>query len=180
MERFFLFLATLFVVSFLVYGVFISPEAGQLQPDVELMQRLPKSEPDNEWFKETVLSSSIPVLVDFKADWCGPCRALHKVIDEVSKTYAGEIRIVQVDVDEHNDLAYFYHADAIPMVLMFRDGKPVDGFRGLVSAKELDGFVRRNLSAPEASDSAEASGTVRPEEVESPETVEVSADEASI
>ena len=81
-------------------------------------------------FDEEVLKSNIPVLVDFNAQWCGPCKMMKAVIDEIEDT--DEYKIVSVDIDEEDELAEKYEVSSIPCLVVFKDGKEVDrnvGFR---------------------------------------------------
>jgi thioredoxin 1 len=84
-------------------------------------------------FKEKVLSSKVPVLVDFYAEWCGPCQMAAPVLDELADAGKDKYQIVKVDVDENRDLAGSYGVMSIPTVVLFKDGKEVTreiGFRG--------------------------------------------------
>src|SRR5689334_176242 len=88
-------------------------------------------------FQNEVMASSKPVLVDFWAIWCGPCKALAPVIDEIAKDYDGRVKVASVDVDAVPALAERYEIRGIPTVLMFRSGKVVDQFTGLRSKSEI-------------------------------------------
>jgi len=84
-------------------------------------------------FEEEVLKSDIPVLVDFWATWCGPCQMLAPILEEISEEYKGRVKVAKVNVDEQQQLAMQFRVSAIPTVLLFKDGNPVDtsvGFRG--------------------------------------------------
>lgn len=87
-------------------------------------------------FKATVLDSDIPVLVDFYADWCGPCRALAPVLEQVAQESTG-VRIVKLNVDQAPNLAAQYRVSAIPTLILFHQGKPVQRITGLASKEEL-------------------------------------------
>ncbi len=76
----------------------------------------------NENFKQEVLSSDIPVLVDFWATWCGPCRMLAPVIEEIANENEGKIKVGKVNVDEFAELASFYGVSNIPTVILFKNG----------------------------------------------------------
>lgn len=91
-------------------------------------------------FPEKVLKSSLPVLVDFFAEWCGPCRLAAPIIDELSGTYAGKVTIGKVDVDANVNTASKYGVMSIPTVIMFKDGKEVErkvGFGGKQGYEEM-------------------------------------------
>lgn len=78
---------------------------------------------DENQFSSKVLQSSLPVLVDFTAAWCGPCQALAPVLEEISKEMAGRLSIVKVDVDEAPDAAATYGVTAMPTLVLFKNGK---------------------------------------------------------
>lgn len=84
-------------------------------------------------FTEKVIKSNIPVLVDFYADWCGPCRLAAPIIEELSGQYEGKVAVGKLDVDANQETAAKYNVMSIPTVIMFKDGKEVDrqiGFGG--------------------------------------------------
>ncbi len=82
-------------------------------------------------FHQQVLSSDRPVLVDFYADWCSPCRKLSPIIDELAVEYDGRIKVVKIDVQTSRLLAREYNVRGIPAVFIFVDGKPVERINGL-------------------------------------------------
>lgn len=82
-------------------------------------------------FQTEVLESSEPVLVDFWAPWCGPCKALAPTIEELAKEYSGKIRIGKLNTDENPNTATAHQISAIPTVLLFKNGEVVDRFVGL-------------------------------------------------
>ena len=88
-------------------------------------------------FQEEVLNSNQPVLVDFWAEWCAPCRALGPVIDELSGTYEGKAKIGKLDIDTNRDVAIKYEIQSIPSIIIFKDGEVLNKFVGISPKDEL-------------------------------------------
>ena len=88
-------------------------------------------------FDQEVLKSDLPVLVDFWAPWCGPCRMLGPVIDELAKEYAGKVKVCKLNTDEAQDTAGTYQISAIPTILLFKGGKLAQQLVGLQPKEEL-------------------------------------------
>lgn len=82
-------------------------------------------------FQGEVIESDIPVLIDFWAEWCGPCKALSPIIDELAGEYAGKVKIAKLDVDAEPGLAGQYGVLSIPMVALFKDGQVIERSVGL-------------------------------------------------
>lgn len=93
----------------------------------------------DENFEEEVLKSDLPVLVDFYADWCGPCKMMEPVIEELAKEYKGKWKIGKCNVDESHRIAVEYGIQSIPTLLFFKDGKVVDKAMGFQSKELLKG-----------------------------------------
>lgn len=98
-------------------------------------------------FSREVLFSALPVVVDVYADWCGPCRALAPLLERYAELYVGEVKFVKVNLDAAPDIAEVYRVDAVPTLLIFRDGRPVDRLTGIPPTRamltRLDDLARR-------------------------------------
>lgn len=92
-------------------------------------------------FENEVMHSDKPVLVDFYADWCGPCKMLSPVLHELAEEKADELKIGKVNVDEQMELAMRFQVSSIPMVVLFKDGKPVAKSVGFRSKAEISAIV---------------------------------------
>lgn len=92
---------------------------------------------DNNFDKE-VLQSDIPVLVDFYADWCGPCKMMSPIIDELAEQYKGKIKIGKVNTDENRAVAASYNVMSIPTLVFIKDGKVVDTAVGALPKATLE------------------------------------------
>jgi len=90
-----------------------------------------------ETFEAEVLQSQIPVLVDFHAAWCGPCKASAPALEDAAREFEGEIAFVKVDVDEEPTLARTYEVQGVPTFIVMKDGQPIERFQGLVSRGKL-------------------------------------------
>ena len=94
---------------------------------------------------DSVIGGSTPVLVDFWATWCGPCRMMAPVVEELAGKLEGKAVVGKVDVDEEGDIAQRYGIMSIPTFMVFKNGKMVDHLVGAVPAASLEGMIRKHL-----------------------------------
>lgn len=94
-------------------------------------------------FDEQVLKSSVPVLVDFWAPWCGPCKTIAPVVDELATQYDGRIKVVKINVDDNKDAAMRYNVRGIPNLILFKDGESVEQIVGAVAKQELINAIEK-------------------------------------
>ena len=96
-------------------------------------------------FQSEIDTSSVPVLVDFWAEWCGPCKQIAPRLDEISEKYSENLSVCKVDVDSNRDLALQYNVRSIPSLMIFKEGEMIDSLMGAVSLEELEDLVTRNF-----------------------------------
>lgn len=88
-------------------------------------------------FKDEVLSAKLPVLVDFFADWCGPCKVIAPIIEELAKEYTGKLKVGKLNVDDGQDTASNYAVMSIPTLMLFKGGKVIEQAVGALTKQQL-------------------------------------------
>ena len=101
-------------------------------------------------FKSEVLDSATPVLVDFWASWCGPCRMLSPVVDQIAQEKAGAVKVAKINVDDEPQLAAQFGVMSIPTLVLFRDGRPVSKSVGVRPKQAILGMLEETEEAREA------------------------------
>jgi len=96
-------------------------------------------------FEGDILKSSVPVLVDFWAPWCGPCRSVAPIVDDLATQYAGKLKVAKVNVDESSDVAMRYQVTSIPTFILFKNGQVADRALGALPKSEFVKLIDRNL-----------------------------------
>ncbi len=96
-------------------------------------------------FNEEVLTAGGPVLVDFWASWCGPCRMVAPVLEEIAGDYEGRVKVVKVNVDDNAEIASRYGIMSIPTMMLFKNGEPVETIVGFKKKDELSNILEQNL-----------------------------------
>ena len=96
-------------------------------------------------FESDVLQSNVPVLVDYWAEWCGPCKMIAPILDEVASEYADKLKIAKLDVDQNAETAQKYGIRSIPCLMLFKDGDIVATQVGALSKSQLSEFIDQNL-----------------------------------
>ena len=96
-------------------------------------------------FEPDVLQSNTPVLVDYWAEWCGPCKMIAPILDEVASEYADKLKIAKLDVDQNAETAQKYGIRSIPCLMLFKDGDIVATQVGALSKSQLSEFIDQNL-----------------------------------
>jgi thioredoxin 1 len=96
-------------------------------------------------FDTDVLGSSVPVLVDYWAEWCGPCKMISPMLEESAANYAGRLTLAKLNVDENPKAPSQYHVRSIPTLMLFKGGQPVATKVGALSKSQLAAFIEENL-----------------------------------
>ena len=98
-------------------------------------------------FKKEVLESQIPVLVDFWAEWCVPCKIIEPIVEEIGKEYSGKIKVVRVNVDDNQNIAIQYGIMSIPTLMIFANGKVEEQIVGAVPKRVILSKIQRFITA---------------------------------
>ncbi len=96
-------------------------------------------------FEQEVINSTVPVIVDFWATWCGPCRKLSPVIDEISENYEGKVKFAKVNVEESIATAKKYSISGLPSLLVFKDGEAVERMTGLMPKSTIISNIEKYI-----------------------------------
>lgn len=96
-------------------------------------------------FDSEVLKSEQLTLVDFWAPWCGPCRAVGPILEDLAKSYEGKMKITKINVDENQKTASAYGVQSIPTLILFKGGRQIDKIVGLASKDRLEAFIEKGL-----------------------------------
>jgi len=96
-------------------------------------------------FKQEVIDSEIPAIVDFWAPWCGPCNMIAPHVEEIAKEYVGKIKVCKLNVDEASAIATEYTIMSIPAIMLFKDGKVMEKRVGVMNKQELEKFIQPYL-----------------------------------
>ncbi|KAK7851764.1 thioredoxin M3, chloroplastic [Quercus suber] len=112
-----------------------------------LCSRESKAPVTKESWEKSILKSEIPVLVEFYASWCGPCRMVHRVIDEISAEYSGRLKCFVLNTDNDSEIAEDYEIKAVPVVLLFKDGEKRDSVVGTMPKEFYVAAIERVLKS---------------------------------
>jgi thioredoxin 1 len=97
-------------------------------------------------FQNEVIKSGTPVLVDFWAEWCGPCKMVEPIVEELAKKYEGKLRVGKLDIESQPNVPQLFGIQGIPTLILFKDGQPVQQIIGFRSKDQLDTAISKHLA----------------------------------
>lgn len=97
----------------------------------------------SENFQEEVMNSDLPVLVDFYAEWCGPCKMISPIVDELAEKYDGKIKVGKLDIDQAQDIAGSHGVMSIPTLIFFKNGEKAEESTGALSKEQLEELIQK-------------------------------------
>jgi len=101
---------------------------------------------DTQNFDEVIQSADVPVLVDFWADWCGPCKTMQPMLEELSDLMDGKVQFVKLNVDKARNIAIRYRIQSVPTLLVFQEGRPIDSITGVPPRYNLVSRIEKHLT----------------------------------
>src|SRR5512142_2877761 len=101
-------------------------------------------------FEKEVLGSEVPVLVDYWAEWCGPCKMIGPLVEDTAVSFAGRLKVAKLNIDENQKSPNQYHVRSIPTLMLFKAGQPVATKVGALSKAQLAAFIEEHLQAQPA------------------------------
>lgn len=134
------------VLFLLCLDLSMETNAQELTPAPPASQSVKVVTVDENNFKAKVIKSKLPVLVDFFATWCGPCRMYSGILDQVAEEYKGRLKVVRVDVDQSPKLYGATQAQVVPISFLFKKGKALVKWEGAMSKDELEGELQKVLA----------------------------------
>ncbi len=96
-------------------------------------------------FESEIINSDLPAFVDFWAPWCGPCKMVGPMVEELAEQYDGKVKIAKLNVDEHQKTPAHYAVRSIPTFMMFKDGKSIDQMIGAISKEQMEEMINKAL-----------------------------------